>query len=211
MTDFARLLFNEIGGTQVALNFEGDLTFSPDANFSENYSLTTEVTQKPIASGRKISDHAFLNADALSLSGMVSESPVRFVSSLRDDKTSLITGAAGDVSRSQNAFNMFESMRENKTSVEIVTRHKVFKNMMLVSFVPKVGKEQALFFDLKFIEVTIVNSETTQISASLIKDANDKARAEKKKAEGNKTSNTETPAQEDKKSLLMKGFRAIFG
>lgn len=124
-----------------------------DATVSEDHHYVSRVTQFPIESGSVITDHVINEPDTLSLSGIVSDSPLAFLSSFN---------------RSSDAFNRLVRIHELKERVTVVTGIKVYQNMIMTSLsVPRtVETGQALNFVMEFQQVLLDATVQLNINAN---------------------------------------------
>lgn len=113
-----------------------------DATISEDHHYVSRATQFPIENGSVITDHVINEPDTLSLSGVVSDSPLAFLSAFN---------------RSTDAFNRLVRIHELKERVTVVTGIKVYENMIMTSLsVPRtVETGQALNFVMEFQQVIL--------------------------------------------------------
>ena len=113
-----------------------------DATISEDHSYTCKATQFPLENGSSITDHVINDPVKLSLSGIVSDSPISFLSAFN---------------RSSDAFNRLVRIHELKEKITIVTGIKAYRNMIMTSFtVPRDTETgQALSFVFEFQQITI--------------------------------------------------------
>ncbi len=121
-----------------------------DATISEEHEYNSRVTQFPVENGTVISDHIINDPIRLSISGIVSDSPIRFLSFFN---------------RSTDAFNRLIRIHELKERITVVTGIKIYENMVMTSLnVPReVGTGQALNFSMEFQQILLASSVTLNL------------------------------------------------
>ena len=136
MTATIGLLF---GRKYVRSNVQGIFL---DVTVSEDHHYVSRVTQFPIENGRIITDHVINEPETLSLTGIVSDSPLAILSSFN---------------RSTDAFNRLIRIHELKERITVVTGIKVYENMIMTSLnVPRnVETGQSLSFVMEFQKVIL--------------------------------------------------------
>ncbi|MDX1811580.1 MAG: hypothetical protein R3240_06505, partial [Gammaproteobacteria bacterium] len=82
-------------------------TLALDASLQENHKLSSKVTSFPIENGSIVSDHILNNPITVSIEGFVTDSPVRYLSGVRE----LLTGISGSGSPSKTAFEKLVELR----------------------------------------------------------------------------------------------------
>lgn len=135
---------------QSSVNFanDGPAIVSFDTMVEENHQFTSRATYFPVESGTIVSDHIINEPDIITLSGLISDTPLNlFFPS----------------NRSVTAFNQLIRIHEQRQVVDIVTGIKVYRNMALTSMnVPRTMKTgQTLTFNLQFQK--IVFDDTIQV------------------------------------------------
>lgn len=137
--------------------------FDVEVCLSEEHSQPLQVTTNPVEEGVDISDHVQILPETLIIKGMVSNTPVRFLSGLR----SLIDLANFDgegnfegENRAFQAYSLLSDIRNEREVVEIQTGFQFFENMMLTNLQRTRDKDSgnALFFTATFQEVVIVQT-----------------------------------------------------
>ncbi|MEM0173063.1 MAG: hypothetical protein QXI16_00990 [Sulfolobaceae archaeon] len=143
-----------------------------DATISETHEYTSRATQFPVENGTMISDHIINEPVRLAITGIVSDSPVRYFSFFN---------------RSTDAYNRLVRIHELKERITVVTGIKVYNNMILTSLtVPRDNSTgQALNFVMEFQQIIIdtsaqlnlyqndpFNNEQQRINRDQVSDAN---------------------------------------
>lgn len=92
-----------------------------DATISTGLSFPSTVTEHPIEDGSVIADHVRLDADIVTVTGFVTNTPVA------------VLGLGADESRARGALDSLLELRQSKELVQIVTDVHLFEDMMLTS------------------------------------------------------------------------------
>ena len=140
-----------------------------DITRNQEHTFDSTITSNPIEDGSQITDHIINESDRLSLKGMMSDTPIRLLSGVRD----IAEQGLGGESRSKSTFDTLKELRDTKTLLTIVTSLNTYTNMAIRSFsVPRDNTTgQTLEFSLDLINVKIVSSKTVAISADTVKDS----------------------------------------
>lgn len=148
----------------------GDLAL--DCTVTETHTATSTVTEHPVESGAKITDHIRPDPVQLSITGIVSDTPI---GSRQVQRSIAVGGASVQVTQQEPptsttgygraAWAKLDAIRTAAKPVKVVTRDKTYENMALVSLsVPKESKTGgALNFTAQFKQVRIVYNRTTRV------------------------------------------------
>lgn len=161
-----------------------------DAAESLNHEFTSTPSKNPIEDGSEITDNVRVNNGTLSITGMISDSPLRILNSALNIFTGSLTsigetafggfasqalavglGSLGgiiagrdedDVLFPQKAFDYLLELRKNKIPFNIQTDLKVYENMILTKLsVPRTAADgRSLKFSASFEQITIVRTGT---------------------------------------------------
>ena len=131
----------------------GDLTI--DAAIDELHEMEAEISDYPIESGSTGSDNRRILPRRYSLQGVVASSPKGLVGAV-------INGLPLTI---QRGYNALEKLFETEEPFDVVTRLKVYKNMMFTRLsVPRNNAQgEAVFFSGELRQITIVNTSTSVI------------------------------------------------
>lgn len=129
----------------------GGLVF--DAVLKTDHTSKVTATSHPVESGANISDHAFVEPKEISIEVGVS-----------DCETG--NGTFGSGSRSLNAFNALMKLQASRQLITVVTRFKVYTNMLITSVsVPDDYTTMNSFkANLMLREIPIVSTSTVKVS-----------------------------------------------
>ena len=124
----------------------GNVTF--DTTIQENHSFTSRITSFPVEFGTIISDHIIKEPDVVSLSGLVTDTPLSILAPFN---------------RSIAAFNQLVELHARRLPVTLVTGIKVYTNMGITRLdVPRnVKTGQSLTFNIEFQK--IIYDDTVQV------------------------------------------------
>lgn len=116
-----------------------------DAVLDENYQYNARVTNYPVENGQIVSDHIINDPFTLSLSGVVSDTPLAILSPFN---------------RSIDAFDRLIRVYENKERVTVITGIKVYTDMVMTSLsVPRnVFSGQSLTFNIELQRMILDSS-----------------------------------------------------
>ena len=132
----------------------------PDVVVEEKHTDTMTVTDHPVEKGSFISDHAFkMPAD---LSMRIGWSPSASV------LNGLFSGSIfSGVSSTKEMYALFLQMQSQAVLMNISTGKRAYTNMVIVSIseVTNEETENALFLDVVFREINIVETEETTLKA----------------------------------------------
>lgn len=148
----------------------GDLAI--DCTVTETHTATSTVTEHPVESGAKITDHIRPDPVQLSITGIVSDTPI---GSRQVQRSIAVGGASVQVTQQEPptsttgyaraAWAKLDAIRTAAKPVKVVTRDKTYESMALVSLsVPKEAKTGgALYFTAQFKQVRIVFNRSTKV------------------------------------------------
>jgi len=148
----------------------GDLAL--DCTVTETHTATSTVTEHPVESGANITDHIRPDPVQLSITGIVSDTPI----GAREVQKALNVGGVSVQIRQQDtptspvgfgraAWSKLEEIRNAAKPVTVLTRDKKYESMAMVSLsIPKEAKNGgALYFTAQFEQVRIVFNRSTRV------------------------------------------------
>ena len=148
----------------------GDLAL--DCTVTETHTATSTVTKHPVESGSSITDHIRPEPVQLSITGIVSDTPI----GAREVQRAIEIGGVSVQIKQQEtptsptgfgraAWSKLDAMRLAAKPVTVLTRDKKYESMAIVSLtVPKEAKTGgALYFTAQFEQVRIVFNRSTKI------------------------------------------------
>lgn len=139
-----------------------------DVMISEAHEWTNEVTSNPVELGSPVTDHIQPNADKLSISGMISDSPID--QSVIDQFQGNIDGGLYSA-RLQTHFDWLYFLARNREPIIVYTRYKSYPNMAIASLnLPRdAGLGEALQFNIEFVNIRLVSTQTVPVPAGISK------------------------------------------
>lgn len=122
-----------------------------DTLVTENHHVSSRATSYPIEFGTLISDHIIKDPDTVSISGVISDTPLNIFA---------------PSNRSVAAFNQLLLLQARRIVVTLVTGIKVYTNMAITSMdVPRnINTGQTLTFNIEFQK--IIFDDTVQLELS---------------------------------------------
>lgn len=148
-----------------------------DVAVSENHEFPSEVTQLPVESGADLTDHVRNRPVVVTLEGVVSDTPIGTVASLR---------APGSLP-SEEALAKLREIRARREPVTIVTSLGTYENMALLNLSAPRSSDtgEALRFTATFQQIELKTNERTTVRV-------EPPRAKKRLSRGSKQSKSET-------------------
>lgn len=126
-----------------------DGTIYLDAAISEQHAYNSTITQFPVESGAKVSDHVTNDPLQLSLQCYVSDTPIGKVVTKREP-----------VDNAQVIYGKLLQLRDSRKLTTVQSKLSLYKNMVLQSLSVPVAAEHGLEFYLNFVEVVTVEVVT---------------------------------------------------
>lgn len=117
-----------------------------------------DVTSFPVENGSDVSDHVQIKNNTFSLSGMISETPVRL---LRDQ----LYSAGVNGARISQAIEYLDQIFEERQPIVLLTEHRTFENVILKGYSYDYRSEHAMEFQLDFEQIRLVSVATTNAIA----------------------------------------------
>lgn len=138
-----------------------EITF--DVVTSSPHEVNSSVPRYPVESGLEVSDNIHVNPRRLTMNGIISNTPLRFLGGL----TEIVTGTTDHV---QEAFDALNEIIDAETPVIAVSKLKVYPSMAIKKMtVPEDNTLDALFVTLELEEITIISDNViTQEQADLL-------------------------------------------
>jgi len=187
------ILFNP-GTPNIIL--DGLATVEFDALLDENHDWSSEVTTNPVENGSPISDHIQLNPDKFKIEATISDS-------------SIILGATpadGAQSNTQNAFDLLRSLHEDRKTIIVYSKYRTYTDMAISSIgIPRsAASGDALTFSIEFVNVRIVNTQSTKVPAGISKKLDKKSTdAMNKKTDPKKNTGAQQPVTPEKSTSVL--------
>ena len=132
-----------------------------DATLSETHTGSAQTTDFPVEDGADLTDHIRRTPEELSITGIVSDTPILFLASFR--ATPSIPG--GDPSnRSQDAYGFLKGIKDAGQLVSIETTLRSYANMAITSMTVQRDKDLSKIMQLDLILREILIATTEQVA-----------------------------------------------
>lgn len=145
-----------------------------DVTMDEAHEWTNDVTTNQVEIGAPVTDHIQPQPDRLTITGMISDSPLNL------EIQSEISALNGTDERAQTAFDFLRKMHEKRILLTVYTKHKVYADMALASCnIPRsAGIGMAVNFTLQFMHVRLVSTQTVDVPPGISRKLDKKAGGE---------------------------------
>lgn len=130
-----------------------------DAVTSTTFSQDAKVTSYSIEDGSEVSDNVTISNAQFTLSGVITETPIRAVHDM------LYSGGVLNGDRISQMITYLKQVLEARKPITLVTEHKVFTNVILTNVSYSYAAEHAMIFNLTFEQVKLVKTATTNAIA----------------------------------------------
>jgi hypothetical protein len=179
-----------------------------DVMSDEAHEWANDVTENPVELGAPVSDHIQQKADKLTITGMITDSP------LDPDAAAQFPGTIGNGLYSARLQTHFEWLRELvalKAPLIVYTRYKTYTDMALVScnIARTTGTGEALPFTLQFMHIRMVATQTVDVPPGISKKLDKKAdasTAKKSQPAANNGKKDATDVPERKQSSILRSI-----
>lgn len=144
-------------------------TVELDAAITEKHMAKVEITKHPIEEGANPTDHARLLPYAISVDGLLTNTPLgaelRAARGVTSDRTTS-TGAFGAAGPAQRSMAALEKIRTDRRAVTVVSDFRTYSNMLITSIdVPVDARTgEAIRFSISMEEIRFVKSEVARIN-----------------------------------------------
>ncbi len=183
-------------------------TVTIDAAVSVKHSIASTPTRNPVEEGAKVTDHVELEPQAISIQGVISDTPLDFnilnsiaKGDLKSIGNTFKDGAKSMLSKASRSIEQYQSIMQiwkSREPIKVITGFKVYENMIITRFeVDQTATTgQAMHFSADLEEIRIVSSKSVgkESFAKGIKDL-----ASKKKNLGTQVAETLDPVKDQKK------------
>lgn len=131
--------------------------FLIDVAPTEGHNYDSASTDHPIEDGADITDHIRVLPDRITIEGIVSNTPIGEVKSIRDNESPF----AGEILPASDALAYLKQLRENREPVEVETSLGKHENMVLINLsVPRnTSTGDSFRFRAEFKEAQIIKTE----------------------------------------------------
>lgn len=163
--------------------------FEIDVTVSEVHNRSASVTSNPVESGASISDHVINDPKTVTLSGVVSNTPLA------------LFGIGSDESRSQSAFDALEELYDSREPFDLQTGFKLYQNCVFTNLTMPKTRAGELRFTASFRQVTVVDTELALIPIDAVSAADVQFSSERDAGR-----QTATTADESKSASVLKSL-----
>lgn len=118
-----------------------------------------DITSYAVENGASISDHVQVKNNTFTLSGIVSETPIRL-------KRDMLYSAGVKGTRVSQAITYLDQILDARQPITVLTEHRVFTNIILTGISYEYKPGHAMQFDLDFEQVRLASAATTNIIAT---------------------------------------------
>ncbi len=143
--------------------FDGVKVIPLDASLEENHVYKALVTKNPVETGADISDNISINPVELSITGFITDTPVKFFQGIRN-------AVSGSGSLSKTAHDDLVFLFKAKQKMTVITGLTTYKDMVIsaLSFPRNAQTGRAIRFECQLMQIITVTFETGEIDASTL-------------------------------------------
>lgn len=133
----------------------GEITI--DASVSETHTMTATVTTHPVERGSDITDNVYKNPDAISMTGVISDTPIGVSPG---DGTRKPKPGPG-LTRAQAGYEELKRIVDDREVITIFTTLREYENMVLSNFVVNraATTANAIHFSVDATQIRLVESK----------------------------------------------------
>lgn len=145
-------VINVLFGNRTSGGFQltGLVEFTADVTIDELHERRAEVTEHPVESGARVSDHIILTPERVTINGFVSDAGVAVFGS--------------QPGRTQSAFDALEDAWQAREPVSIVTGYKTYQDMVITRLNLPRNRPESMQFSIELQHVTIVSSQLGELA-----------------------------------------------
>jgi len=172
-----------------------------DAVVSESHESVVTITQNPVEAGFKTTDHAVIEPKVITLQVSVSDSPLGFASvrAIVDLVTGLFGSSdATNATRSQAAYNSLRLLQESRTLLDIETKIRDYKSMLITSISLEQDAESSRTADMTIVLRELLVMTTQEVTVELTDTTAEQADPEVNRGRQEPT----IPGEQKQKSIL---------
>ena len=118
-----------------------------------------EVTSYPVENGADVSDHVQIKNNTFSMSGMITETPIRLMHDM-------LHSAGVNGTRISQAITYLDQIFDARQPIILITEHRVYENVILRGISYDYQSEHAMQFDLEFEQIRLVSYGETNVIAT---------------------------------------------
>jgi hypothetical protein len=191
-------------------------TVTVDAAVFIKHSISSSMTKNPVEEGAQVTDHVELNPQAISIQGVISDTPLDFnvlndivKGNFKNLGKSFSDGVKSSLNKSSRSVEQYQALMElwkSRKPFQVITGLKVYDSMILTKLdVDQTSTTgQAIHFNADIEEIRIISSKAVgkENFKEAVKDI-----ASKKKNLGSKVADKLDPVKDQKK---VKGASSLY-
>lgn len=133
-----------------------------DAVPSVGIKRQADVTSYPVENGADVSDHVQVKNNTFTLSGMITETPIRLMKDM-------LYSAGVNGTRISQAITYLDQIFDARQPIILITEHRVYENVILKGISYDYQSEHAMQFELEFEQIRLVSYGETNVIATKTK------------------------------------------
>lgn len=181
--------------------FEGLKVIPLDASLEESHLHQALVTSNPVEEGSDVTDHVSINPVTLTMTGFVTDSPVKFLQGVQQ----LLSSTSGSGSISSSAHDDLRFLFNSKTPFTVVTGLDTYENMVFrrLNFPRNAQTGETLRFEAELVQVTFASFQTAALNSDTLSEKLDsKNQADSKRDLGKQNTDIPTDSEVTRSSFL---------
>jgi hypothetical protein len=136
---------------------------------------SANVTSHSVESGKQISDHVQIRNNQFSMSGLITETPIRLtLDSLAN---------AGEGNRISQAIEYLDQIFDARQPIKLLTPDRTYDSVILKNISYNYTTEMQMKFDLQFEQIRLVSGAQTNVIATKCQPTKSTGKKTKKKTE----------------------------
>lgn len=121
-----------------------------------------DVTSYPVENGADVSDHVQVKNNTFTLSGVITETPIRLMQDM-------LHSAGVNGTRISQAITYLDQIFDARQPIILITEHRVYENVILKGISYDYQSEYAMQFDLEFEQIRLVSYGEANVIATKTK------------------------------------------
>ena len=122
---------------------------------------TANITSYPVEDGADISDHVQIKNRTFTLSGYISETPIR-----QDPVQDLLYSSGVNGTRVAQAIQYLDKIMDSRQTILLVLEQQIYDNVILKGISVDFKEEYGQIFNLDFEQVRIVSNKSVNVIAT---------------------------------------------
>lgn len=137
------------------------MAISFDSVPSVGLKRTANITSYPVEDGADISDHVQIKNRTFTLSGYISETPIR-----KDPVQDLLYSSGVNGTRVAQAIQYLDKIMDSRQTILLVLEQQIYDNVILKGISVDFKEEYGQTFNLDFEQVRIVSNKSVNVIAT---------------------------------------------